>query len=44
MLAKLKAIFYYLLDLVTLKKGIIVRINDHEFRLPIRYHKYFPGN
>ena len=44
MLAKLKAIFYSLLDLATLKKGIIVRINDHKFRLPLRYHKYFPAD
>ena len=42
MLNKLKAFYYYLLDLATLKKGIKVKINDHVFRLPARYYKYFP--
>lgn len=44
MLAKLKAFFYLVLDLATLKRGIIVRINDYDFRLPPRYHKYFPAD
>jgi FkbM family methyltransferase len=44
MLDKLKAISYFVLDLATLKKGIMVGINDYKFRLPIRYHKYFPAD
>lgn len=44
MLNKLKAIYYYLLDLATLKKGIKVNINNHVFRLPARFHKYFPAD
>jgi FkbM family methyltransferase len=43
MLQQLKALYYYLLDLVTLKKGIKVSINDYVFIIPAGYHKYFPS-
>ncbi|MCB0284692.1 MAG: FkbM family methyltransferase [Calditrichaeota bacterium] len=38
----IRSVYYGLLDLITLKKGIKVRINNFEIRLPARYHKYFP--
>lgn len=44
MLNKFKELYYYLLDLVTLKQGIKVHINEHSFRLPTRYYKYFPAD
>jgi FkbM family methyltransferase len=42
MLQKFKDLFYYLLDIATLKKGIKVLINDYKIILPTGYHKYFP--
>jgi FkbM family methyltransferase len=42
MLQKLKDLYYYLLDIVTLKKGIQVPVNDYKIILPTGYHKYFP--
>ena len=40
----IKKIYYALLDLITLKKGIPVVINNFKVRLPARYYKYFPKN
>ena len=42
MMQKLKDLYYYLLDIVTLKKGIQVPVNDYKIILPTGYHKYFP--
>ena len=43
MLQRLKNLYYFLLDIATLRKGIKVRVNDFELRLPARYYKYFPA-
>ncbi|MDP9230805.1 MAG: FkbM family methyltransferase [Bacteroidota bacterium] len=39
----LKQIYYFLLDILTLKKGIKVLINNFPITLPARYYKYFPA-
>lgn len=44
MVGFLKTVYYFLLDLTTLRKGMKVFINNFPFRLPTRYYKYYESN
>ena len=37
-----KKIYYFLLELVTLGRGVNVKINNFKLRLPSKYYRYFP--
>lgn len=40
----LKKLYYALLNMVTLGKGVTVKINNFRLKLPTKYHRLFPKN
>ncbi|HEX5655216.1 MAG TPA: FkbM family methyltransferase [Chitinophagaceae bacterium] len=40
----IKRIYYELLDMITLRKGLRRSFNGHSIQMPVRFYKYFPAD